>query len=220
MYLRCISKYFQKYKTSSEPIPTEQPPIDAKTKLLISHVFTTRLNLIAVIKHGRTSIIWNQQFLTMKFGERNYQLKNKFLFFVNKLLFQNIRSLFLRCNSVIMHWEDVLDTALFTSLINTCKSTVEKCSIKADNPKNSKEFDGKLSLGDTYLLFHNLRERKVLQLSNVNYQHSQYQVKTGVFSSGTVHRLQFSEDTVVSVLHGDNYQVLSRHLGSIIGSME
>ena len=62
-----------------------------------------------------------------------------------------------------MHWEDVLDTALFTSLINTCRSTVEKCSVKADNPKNSKEFDGRLSLGDTYLLFHNSRERKVLQ---------------------------------------------------------
>ena len=31
-----VNRIFKKYKTSSEPIPTEQPPIDAKTKLLIS----------------------------------------------------------------------------------------------------------------------------------------------------------------------------------------
>ena len=63
----------------------------------------------------------------------------------------------------------------------------------------------------------------VLQLESVKYQHSQYQIKTGVFSSGTVHKLDFGgkeEAVVVSVLHGDNYQVLAGHLGAIIPRMQ
>ena len=118
-----------------------------------------------------------------------------------------------------MQWQCVTDSELFTSLINTCTKTIEKCSLSHSSPKSIKQFDGKLSLGDTYLLFQNTRERQVLQLENLNYQHSQYQIKTGVFSSGTVHKLTFNADTVVSVLHGDNFQVLSSHLGTLIPRM-
>jgi hypothetical protein len=114
-----------------------------------------------------------------------------------------------------MQWQSITDSELFTSLINTCRKTVDKCSLSSNSPKSAKEFDGKLSLGDTYLLFQSTRERRVLQLESVKYQHSQYQIKTGVFSSGTVHKLDFGE-AVVSVLHGDNYQVLASHLGAII----
>ena len=118
-----------------------------------------------------------------------------------------------------MQWQAITDSELFTSLINTCRKTVDKCSLSSNSPKSAKEFEGKLSLGDTYLLFQNTRERMVLQLESVKYQHSQYQIKTGVFSSGTVHILDFGE-AVVSVLHGDNYQVLAGHLGAIIPRMQ